>query len=287
MASRYNIELGRFPAAGIGLRHVYYREVLETRPAAGWFEVHPENYFGGGAHRHFLGRVRAHYPVSFHGVGLSLGSPERVSRDHLRQLRELVELFDPFQLSDHASWSRSGNAHFNDLLPLPYTQETLAALCRNIEETQEFLGRRILIENPSTYLKFSADEMSEWEFLNEAARRTGCGLLLDINNIYVQAHNHGIDARAYIAGINADAVGEMHLAGHSARPLPGGGTLLVDTHDSLVRPEVWALYRLAAARFGAVPTLIEWDQNFPPLATLLAEARRAEAIQQEASREVA
>ena len=260
---------------GIGLRHAHYEEVINTRPGVGWLEVHPENFFGGGSHRYYLAKAREIYPVSFHAVGLSLGSTERVSQDHLGQIKELIAIYEPFQVSDHAAWSMSGNAHLNDLLPLPYTEEALSVLCRNIDETQDFLGQSILVENPSTYLAFRASTMAEWEFMNEAARRTGCGILLDINNIYVQSRNHGFDATDYLRGIETSHVGELHLAGHTEMKTPDGGTVIIDTHDSLVRPEVWALYEFAIERFGLVPTLIEWDQNFPPLQTLVAEANHA------------
>ncbi len=269
---------------GIGLRYPYYQEILDTRPAIGWLEVHPENYFGGGLHRRFLREISGHYPISLHAVGLSLGSAHPVSEDHLRQIKELIEICQPFAVSDHASWSASGNAHLNDLLPLPYTDETLAALCRNIERTQEVLGRAILVENPSTYIAFKYNSMSEAEFMNEAARRTGCGLLLDLNNIYVQSRNHGLDPFAYIDAIDADKVGEMHLAGHTERPA-GESVIVVDTHNNPVRDEVWDLYERAARRFGRVPTLIEWDQDFPPLEVLLAEAAKARGIL-EAAQEV-
>lgn len=264
--------------AGIGLRHPYYKKVIEEQPDIGWLEIHPENYFGGGAHRHYLSKARELYPISFHAVGLSLGSVERVSHNHLRQIRELVEIYEPFQLSDHASWSMSGNAHLNDLLPLPYTEETLSILCRNIDETQEFLGRRILVENPSTYLAFKESAMPEWEFMNEAARRTDCGILLDINNIYVQSRNHGFNAFDYLRGIEGKYIGEMHLAGHVEKQTESGNTVLIDTHNSLVCREVWELYGFAVERLGAVPTLIEWDQDFPPLQTLVAEAARVALI---------
>jgi len=267
--------------AGIGLRAAHYKELIDTKPAVGWLEVHPENFFGGGAHRYYLARARARYPVSLHAVGLSLGSTERVSRDHLRQLKELIAIYEPFLVSDHASWSVSGNAHLNDLLPLPYTEETLTCLCRNIDETQEFLGRRILLENPSTYLAYKASTMPEWEFMNNAAARTGCGLLADVNNIYVQSRNHGFDPRDYLHGIDSKLVGEIHLAGHTEKQLADGSTVLIDTHNSLVRAEVWELYRYAVERFGTVPALIEWDQDLPPLSTLVAEADRATAINEE------
>ncbi len=262
---------------GIGLRHPYYEEIIETPPEIGWVEVHPENYFGGGIHRHFLEQIRKKYPLSLHAVGLSLGSTHPVDENHLRQFKELIDLYQPFNVSDHASWSASGNAHLNDLLPLPYTEETLDALCRNIERTQEYFGRRILIENPSTYIAFKDNEMSEYDFMNRAAERTGCGILLDLNNIYVQSYNHGLDPYEYIDHTMKDAVGEMHLAGHIEQEA-GDGVILVDTHSRPVKDTVWDLYEHAVKRFGVVPTLIEWDQDFPTLDVLLAEASKARDI---------
>lgn len=263
--------------AGIGLRHVYYEDIARQPAVCGWLEVHPENYFGGGAPLHFLEGARQTYPLSFHAVGLSLGSARGVDRAHVLRIKSLAARFEPFLISDHASWSASGNAHLNDLLPLPYTDESLDRLVDNVSLTQDLLERRILIENPSTYLRYAVSEMEEWAWLNEAARRSGCGLLLDINNIYVQSCNHGLDPRLYIDSIEAQHVDEIHLAGHTERACEGG-TLLVDTHNRPVRAEVWALYEYAISRLGPVPTLIEWDQDFPPLADLCAEARRAEAI---------
>lgn len=263
--------------AGIGLRHPYYQEIIENPPAVGWMEVHPENYFGGGAPRHFLRQIRKKYQISFHAIGLSLGSDQPVKEAHLRQMKELIDEFQPFQVSDHASWSASGNAHLNDLLPLPYTRETLDALCRNIEQTQNYFGRRILVENPSTYVAFAENEMSEYEFMNRASAMTGCGLLLDLNNIYVQAHNHRYDAYEYIDGIEGRRVGEMHLAGHT-ESATDGGTILIDTHNRNIRDEVWVLYEHAVRKLGAVPTLIEWDQDFPPLSELVNEAKKAESL---------
>lgn len=261
---------------GIGLRHPYYKEVLETDLNLGWLEVHPENYFGGGVHRHFLTEIRKKHQLSLHAVGLSLGSTDPVSETHLQSFKELIDIFQPFNISDHASWSASGNAHLNDLLPLPYTQETLDVLCRNVDRAQEFFGRTMLVENPSTYISFAHNEMAEYEFMNALARKTGCGVLLDINNIFVQAFNHGYDAWEYINGIDT-RVGEMHLAGHSERHI-GEEKILIDTHNNPVRGEVWDLYEHAVRRFGAVPTLIEWDQDFPTLDVLVAEADKARAI---------
>lgn len=263
---------------GIGLRYPHYEEVLNTDLNLGWLEVHPENYFGGGTHRHFLTKAREKYQISLHAVGLSLGSDQPVSEHHLREFKELIDIFDPFQISDHASWSASGNAHLNDLLPLPYTQETLQRLADNVEKTQEYFARKMLIENPSSYIAYADNDMSEAEFMNELAAKTGCGILLDINNTYVQAHNHGDDAWAYIDTIKTEYVGEMHLAGHIEQE-EDGEIILIDTHSRPVKKSVWDLYDHAVKRFGTVPTLIEWDQDFPTLDTLVGEADKARAIQ--------
>ena len=263
--------------AGIGLRSPHYQDMIDDTPAIGWLEIHPENYFGGGAHRHALSQIREHYPLSMHAVGLSLGSDQPLDKTHLRQFKELIDIFNPFVISDHASWSASGNAHMNDLLPLPYTAETLERLARNVDQAQHYFGRTMLIENPSTYIAFQDDEMPEYDFMNALCDRTGCGILLDVNNIFVQSRNHGIDPARYIDQINPDYVGEIHLAGHIEKKA-GEHTILVDTHNKRVRNEVWDLYAHAVRRFGRVPTLIEWDQDFPPLQTLLDEAARARAV---------
>ncbi len=262
---------------GIGLRYPHYQEVLDTTLNLGWLEVHPENYFGGGAHRHFLSEALKKYNLSLHAIGLSLGSEKPVSEEHLRAFKELIDIYQPFNVSDHASWSASGNAHLNDLLPLPYTQESLDKLARNIERTQEVFGRKILVENPSTYLAFKGNEMHEDVFMNRIAEMTGCGILLDLNNIYVQAHNHGYDAWSYIDTIDARHVGEMHLAGHIEQQA-GDGVILIDTHSRPVKGDVWDLYAHAVQKIGVVPTLIEWDTDIPDLATLVAEADKARAI---------
>lgn len=284
--TRYNDEHANsdFPPAriphesvGIGLRHPYYQEVLETELELGWLEVHPENYFGGGAHRYFLSEARKSYQLSLHAIGLSLGSDQPVAEAHLRQFKDLIEIYQPFNVSDHASWSASGNAHLNDLLPLPYTQESLDQLARNVERTQDYFGRRILVENPSTYVAFAENEMHEDVFMNRIAEMTGCGILLDLNNIYVQAHNHGYDAFRYIDTIDERHVGEMHLAGHIKQEA-GDGVLLIDTHSRPVKQDVWDLYEHAVRRFGGRPTLIEWDQDFPTLEVLVGEADKARAV---------
>ncbi|MDH5722714.1 MAG: DUF692 domain-containing protein [Alphaproteobacteria bacterium] len=262
---------------GLGLRAPHYEEILETKPDIGWFEVHPENYFGGGIHRHYLGKIREHYPLSLHAVGLSLGADQPVDTEHLRQFKELIDIFEPFIVSDHVSWSASGNAHLNDLLPLPYNRETLERLRRNIEQTQEYFGRQIIVENPSTYIAFKDNEMSEFEFMNLLAKITGCGILLDVNNIYVQSHNHGLDPYEYIDGVNKNAIFEIHLAGHTEKTI-GDHSLLIDTHNKEVKDDVWDLYAYTIKQLDKPLTLIEWDQDFPPLETLLSEASRARKI---------
>jgi len=260
--------------AGIGLRAPHYREILEQRPSVGWVEAHSENYFGrGGQPLHYLQRVRNHYPLSLHGVGLSLGSADGLSRAHLFQLKTLVERFDPALVSDHLCWGAVGGRHLNDLLPLPYTEEALAVVCANVGQAQDFLGRQILVENVSSYLQFSDSHIPEWEFIAEVARRTGCGLLLDVNNIYVSAINHSFDPLRYLEAIPACAVQEIHLAGFDSN-----GLCLIDTHGKPVAGPVWNLFGEALTRVGPVPTLIEWDTDLPSLAVLLAEAAKAQEI---------
>jgi len=266
-----------YRAAGIGLRAKHYEDMLEEKPDIGWIEVHPENYFSGGTHRRYLAKARELYPLSLHAVGLSLGSDQPVDEEHMRQFKELIDIFEPFQVSDHVSWSASGNAHLNDLLPLPYTKETLQRLCDNIERVQNYFGRKILVENPSTYVSFTTDEMSEYEFMNRIAEKAGCDVLLDINNIYVQSVNHGFDPNHYLDNIKPEFVREMHLAGHTEREFEDG-TILVDTHNRPVRDEVWALYEHGVKRFGAVPTLIEWDGDIPALSELVAQSDKAQSF---------
>jgi hypothetical protein len=252
-------------------------EILETRPALGWVEVHSENYFGRGIPRHYLERIRKDYPVSLHGVGLSVGSTDALSRNHLAALRDLIADIDPLFVSEHLSWSSVGGRYLNDLLPLPCTEEALVHVIARVNEIQERLGRQMLIENISSYLQFAESAIPEWEFLAELANRSGCAVLLDVNNIFVSATNHGFDAHRYLQAIPVRAVREMHLAGFTRKTFEGG-EILIDTHNRRVVPEVWRLYEAAVARFGAVPTLIEWDSDLPPLAVLLDEARRAQAI---------
>ena len=271
------LERSLIPAsAGIGLRFQHHREVRDTRPDVAWLEVHSENYMGGGTPVAYLEAIRRDYPVSFHGVGLSLGSAERIDDVHLDRLDRLIGRFEPDLVSEHLSWSLAGGIYLADLLPLPMTEEALDIVCRNVDAAQDRLGRRILIENPSTYLKFRHSSIPEWEFLAAVASRTGCGLLCDVNNIYVSACNHGWDPVTYLRALPRHAIGEIHLAGHAVREVGNGVVLRIDDHGSRVCSEVWSLYRDALALFGPVPTLIEWDTNVPPLEVLLAEARRAE-----------
>ena len=260
------------PRVGVGLRAPHYREVMSTQPKVGWFEVHSENYFGaGGQPLYFLEQIRSHYPLSLHGVGMSLGSADALNRTHLKKLKSLIQRFEPGLVSEHLCWGSVAGRYLNDLLPLPYTDEALAHVSDRIGEAQDYLGRRILIENVSSYLQFAHTAIPEWEFLAAVSARSGCGILLDVNNIYVNAVNHGFDALRYLNALPADAVEEIHLAGFDSN-----GTCLIDTHGKPVTDEVWALYGEALARFGCKPTLIEWDIDIPPLATLLNEAAKAE-----------
>jgi uncharacterized protein len=261
--------------AGIGLRFQHHQAVVESKPDVAWMEVHTENYMGGGTPLRYLDTVRRDYPISLHGVGLSLGSAEGLDLAHLGRIRRVAERIEPALMSEHIAWSVVGGTYLADLLPLPMTEEALTVVCRHVEQTQTYLKRRILVENPSTYLAFAHSTIPEWEFIAAVAERTGCGILCDVNNIYVSAHNHGWDPSAYLAALPPAMIGEIHLAGHSVRPLAGGGTLRIDDHGSRVIAEVWALYEEALARFGPLPTLIEWDNHVPPLDVLLDEAKQA------------
>ena len=270
---------GPIPAeAGIGLRFAHHREVIETRPRVAWFEVHSENYMGGGPTPAILERVRRDYPISLHGVGLSLGSAEELSSEHLARVRNLIDRFAPGLVSEHLSWNVVDGAYLADLLPLPMTEEALDVVCGNVDRTQESLGRRLLIENPSSYLRFRHSTIPEWEFMAAVAQRTGCGILCDVNNIFVSACNHGWSASDYLAALPPQAIGEIHLAGHAVRQLEGGGEIRIDDHGSKVCPQVWALFSEAVARFGRVPTLVEWDTDLPSLDVLIAEARSAQNV---------
>jgi uncharacterized protein (UPF0276 family) len=265
-------------AAGIGLRFPHHQRVVTERPNVAWFEVHTENYMGGGAPLKYLEAIRRDYPISLHGVGLSLGSAEGLDESHLERTRHVAERIQPRLVSDHLSWSVTAGTYLGDLLPLPLTEEALDIVSRNVQRFQDCIGRAILVENPSTYMEFRHSTIPEWEFLAALAGRTGCGILCDVNNIFVSASNHGWDAHTYLAGLPVSAIGEIHLAGHALRELGDGRSLRIDDHGSAVDDAVWALYHDAVDRFGPVPTLIEWDNDIPPLETLMAEADKASTI---------
>lgn len=264
---------------GIGLRPEHWRAFAETRPPVGFIEAHSENYFGrGGKPLHFLLLARQSHELSLHGVGLSIGSVDPLCETHLSRLAELVRTLEPTLVSDHLCWTSVGGIHANDLLPLPYTEEALAHVVARVQRVQEYLGRPILLENLSAYLDYAQSTVPEWEFLAEVAARSGCGLLLDINNIHVSAHNLGFDPIGYIEAIPRGAVQEMHLAGFTRNTLDDGAEILIDTHSAPVADAVWTLYAAALERFGAVPTLVEWDADLPPLPALVAEAGKARAM---------
>ena len=263
----------RFPGYGLGLRKEHYRDFLETSVPVDFVEVISENFMvEGGQPRHILRQVRERHPVALHGVSMSIGSADGLDRDYLRRLKALADEIEPLFVSDHLSWSRIEGFNSHDLLPLPYTEEALELVCANIAMAQDVLGRTMLFENPSSYLAFGG-AMSEWEFLAAMSERTGCELLLDVNNVFVSATNHGLDALAYLEGVPADRVRQIHLAGHSQ-----GRDLLVDTHDSPVCAEVWALYAKAVSRLGPTATMIERDDEIPPLADLLDELTIARSL---------
>jgi uncharacterized protein (UPF0276 family) len=263
---------------GVGLRAVHYEDFLARKRDVGWLEVHSENYFGaGGYDLHVLHRLRADYPISVHGVGLALGSAAPEAGGHVARLKRLAEAIEPMLVSEHLCWGRGFGRHFNDLLPLPYTEEALALMSARVAQLQEALGRQVLVENVSSYLEYRASDIPEGEFIAELCRRSGCGVLLDVNNLYVNQLNNGSDALAAMSAIAPGSVAEIHLAGHLVAP-----HCVVDTHGDRVAEPVWALYRAALERFGTVPTLIEWDTDIPPLEVLLEEAQRARALQAEA-----
>jgi len=265
--------------AGVGLKPEHYKDILATSPQVGWFEVHAENYMGaGGAPHHYLSAIRERYPLSLHGVGLSIGSDGPLDVGHLQRLRALIDRYRPGLFSEHLAWSSHDGAYLNDLLPLPYTDATLSRVAEHVNEVQETLGVRMLLENPSTYLRFSESTLSEIDFLDGVVRRTGCGLLLDVNNVQVSAANHGFDPVAYIDAFPMEHVGEFHLAGYDAQTDEANQPLLIDTHDRPVLNDVWRLYRLAIRKAGPRPSLIEWDNDVPAWPELLAEAVKADTI---------
>ena len=262
--------------AGVGLRHPHMSDFAAGTPKTAWVEIHSENFFApGGPRLAELDAVRSHYPVSCHGVGLSLGSAEGIDENHLSTLSTLVNRIEPGLVSEHLSFSVVDGVYVNDLLPLPYTEEVLAIMVRNVDHVQSTLGRQLLVENPSSYLTFAESVIPEWEFLSALVERTGCGLLLDVNNIYVSAENNDFNTNQYIENIPGDAVHEIHLAGHLVDG-EGEEQLLIDTHGDVVAEAVWALYEVALERIGPRPTLIEWDTDIPALDVLLAEAEQAQ-----------
>jgi uncharacterized protein len=263
-----------FLGAGIGLRTPHVAEIEATRAPVGWLEIHAENYMGGGPALRRVERLRRDYPLSVHGVGLSLGSAGPLDAGHLERLARLVERLEPALVSEHLAWSTIGGAYLNHLLPLPYTDEALALVSEHVERVQERLERAIAVENPSGYLRFDGSTMSEAAFLVALVRRTGCGLLCDVNNIHVTCANLGGDPDEYLALLPPDAIAEIHLAGHAVNDADGR-PILIDDHGSPVAPAVWRLYEHALARFGARPTLVEWDTDVPPLPVLLDEAAAA------------
>jgi uncharacterized protein (UPF0276 family) len=268
---------------GVGLRTQHYVTVLEERPAVDWFEIISENFMvAGGNPRRVLRAVRERHPVVMHGVSLSIGATDPLDARYLDELAQLAREVEPAWISDHLCWTRFGGHQVHDLLPLPYTEEALAHVAERILRVQDKLKRRILIENVSSYVTFTQSTMTEWQFLSALTERADCGLLLDVNNVFVSAFNHGFDARAFIDGVPAERVGQIHLAGHSDH-----GTHLLDTHDHAVCDGVWQLYRRVLERCGRVSTLVEWDDHIPPFAEVLAEAQRAAVIEREVLGDVA
>lgn len=265
--------------AGVGLKSDHYDSILENRPDIGWFEVHPENYMGaGGPPHYYLNKIRNEYPISLHGVGLSIGGAKDLNVDHLERLKSLVDRYEPGRFSEHLAWSTHDEGFLNDLLPLPYTEETLGKVCEHIDQVQNHVGRQMLLENPATYVVFEEGDYEEIDFLKEIVKRTECGLLLDVNNVYVSCTNHERSAEDYIKDFPLDHVGEVHLAGHAEDTDDDGNTLLIDAHDRAVIDDVWKLYELALSIKGSVPTLIEWDNDIPEWPILFSEARTAEKL---------
>ncbi|MCE7998610.1 MAG: DUF692 domain-containing protein [Rhodobiaceae bacterium] len=264
--------------AGVGLKADHYKTILETKPDIGWFEVHPENYMGDGGSPHaYLSAIRQDYPLSLHGVGMSLGGVDPLDQAHLSRFASLVERYQPALVSEHLAWATHKGDFLNDLLPLPLTQEALDVMAEHVDQMQSALKRQVLVENPSTYLSFEGEVMEEPEFLVALAARTGCGLLLDVNNVYVSACNHGFDPVAYIDAIPPGLIGEVHVAGHAVEEI-NGTQLRIDDHGSAVVDEVWKLFGRLIERVGPKPSLVEWDTNVPPWEILKAEADKADAL---------
>nr|WP_172147317.1 DUF692 domain-containing protein [Pseudomonas tumuqii] len=267
------------PRAGIGLKSQHYQQILERNPAVGFFEVHAENYLvAGGPFHHYLGLIRERYPLSIHGVGLSLGAQQPLDREHLERLASLLERYQPQAFSEHLAWSSHGDVFLNDLLPLAYDNATLTRVCAHIDQVQSRLQRQLLLENPATYVEFAHSSMDEAAFIGEVVRRTGCGLLLDVNNAYVSSINHHWDVQAYLHALPLHAVGEIHLAGFAEDRDAAGERLLIDNHGAPVDAAVWRLYTEVLQLIGATPTLLERDNAIPPLDLLLEEAQHAQAL---------
>jgi uncharacterized protein len=267
------------PRAGVGLKGEHAADILDNARGVAFFEVHAENYMGeGGAPHATLAQIRERFPLSLHGVGLSIGGAKPLCREHLSRLQRLVALYRPGLFSEHLAWSSHGDVYLNDLLPLPYNETTLARVTSHVDQVQKVLGIKMLLENPSTYVAFEQSTMSETEFLSEVVARTGCGLLLDVNNVHVSAVNHGFDPFAYLERFPIAAVGEIHLGGHAEERDADGASLLIDSHADPVADKVWALYEYAIERAGPVPTLIEWDNDVPSYPVLAEEAARADSV---------
>lgn len=265
--------------SGLGLKPEHFRSILETLPDLGFLEIHAENYMvEGGPYHHYLAKIRSHYPLSIHGVGLSIGAEAGLDEAHLDRLAALIKRYEPQSFSEHLAWSSHGGVFLNDLLPLPYHAETLHRVCAHIDRVQERLQRRMLLENPATYVEFADSTFGEADFIGELVRRTGCGLLLDVSNVHVSCVNHGRDPQAFITALPLAATGQIHLAGFARDVDAAGDPLLIDSHGAAVADEVWRLYRFALEMLGPVPTLIERDNDVPAFPVLLAEARKAEAM---------
>ena len=275
----------RFPAypiaglAGTSLKHEHLPSIMADGTHGGFFEVHAENYMGAGGPPHdALTRIRRDYPVSLHGVCMSIGGPQPLDKSHLARFKALVERYEPALVSEHLAWSTHGKTYYNDLLPLPYTPATLARVAEHINQVQVTIGRPLLLENPSTYVVFPESTLSETDFLRELVRRTGCGLLLDVSNVFVSATNHGYSPLDYIADFPLAQVGEIHLAGHAEQTDDEGDPLIIDSHDGPVADAVWKLFDMVIGRCGPIPTLVEWDSKIPDWSILKAEAAAAQAI---------
>lgn len=272
-------------SVGVGFKHDHVDDILEDAGNVGFLEVHAENYMGEGGHPHrTLERMRQDFPISLHGVGMSIGGPDPLDPDHLARFKALVDRYEPALVSEHLAWATHDDIFFNDLLPLPYTERTLAHVCDHVSHMQDVIGRPILLENPATYVLFRTSTIPETEFIDEISKRTGCGLLLDVNNVFVSATNHGFSARKYLDAFPLHKVGEIHLAGHTEQEDDDGKPLLIDSHDRPVCEDVWRLYKIALQKRGAVPTLVEWDSDLPEWPVLRSEANRAFEVQQRMQR---